>query len=319
MPRRQLLIFTISLLLLTGYFSVNAHPLAQESSASADTNSCYKRTDNLTPFNAPPFGERYAELYLKASDYYASGNYLLAFFYANLATKADLHPADAYNLKGRILLTSIEDYELALPSFTRAIEVALEEYRYIHIFIRGVVYQAFEDYERAIIDYNDAISLEPRFAYAYFLRGWAQELLGNFELAFSDFEQAVTLDPNCKVEYVERGFYYYDASNLEVALLYFNRAVEMDPTNIDSWVWRGITLDAVGDSESALKDLHYALTLDEEYANAYWGLGNALFSLQHYPQALENYLRYQELSGDYESAFVLDRIQQINDALGNSE
>jgi tetratricopeptide (TPR) repeat protein len=51
-------------------------------------------------------------------------------------------------------------------------------------------------YDRAIADYNEAIRIDPDFAFAYCNRGLARGNKREYDRAIADFEQAIRLDPN---------------------------------------------------------------------------------------------------------------------------
>ena len=50
-----------------------------------------------------------------------------------------------------------------------------------------------DEYERAIADYDTAISLDQDNAYSYYSRGWAHLLLGEVSKARADFDKALEL------------------------------------------------------------------------------------------------------------------------------
>ncbi|ACK69390.1 Tetratricopeptide TPR_2 repeat protein [Gloeothece citriformis PCC 7424] len=70
---------------------------------------------------------------------------------------------------------------------------------------RGAIYAANEDYQKAIQDYNQSLTLDSNNAQAYNYRGTAYYWLENYQQALEDFNQALSLKP-------------------DVALLYYNRA-----------------------------------------------------------------------------------------------
>ena len=60
-------------------------------------------------------------------------------------------------------------------------------------------------YREAILDYTQAIQLNPKFAKAYFLRGLAHYDRGNYQQAISDTTQAIRLDSTLSAACIIRG------------------------------------------------------------------------------------------------------------------
>ena len=65
-------------------------------------------------------------------------------------------------------------------------------------FHRGNVYYLKRNYDRAIVNYDNAIRLNPNYLKAYHIRGNAYFLLGAYNKALADFDQVLQLDPSYK-------------------------------------------------------------------------------------------------------------------------
>ena len=70
---------------------------------------------------------------------------------------------------------------------------------------RGNGYQAEGDYEQAIVDYDQAIQLNPDDPIAFSNRGNAYKSKGNIDRAIADFSEAIKLDPKFAEAYANRG------------------------------------------------------------------------------------------------------------------
>src|SRR5438445_13855621 len=71
---------------------------------------------------------------------------------------------------------------------------------------RALTWTAKEDYDRALKDYDEAIRLYPKYAWAYQQRGaWHSTFRKNFDQAIKDFDEAIRLDPKDATTFCRRG------------------------------------------------------------------------------------------------------------------
>ena len=69
-----------------------------------------------------------------------------------------------------------------------------------------------------IVEYNEAIKLDPQLAVAYINRGNAYDNLGQSERAIQDYDEAIRLDPQDTFAYINRGVAYYNLDQFERAI-----------------------------------------------------------------------------------------------------
>ena len=74
---------------------------------------------------------------------------------------------------------------------------------------RGMAYRDKGQYDQAISDYNKALGINPRYAYAYNNRGIAYGDKGQYDQAISDFNKALEVNPRYAEAYNNRGRAYY--------------------------------------------------------------------------------------------------------------
>ena len=88
------------------------------------------------------------------------------------------------------------------------------------------------DYDRAIRDTTQAITLRPDFAEAYDSRGFAYNGKGNHDQAIADYNQALTLNPNLTETYYHRGDAYRAKRDQQKGITDFKRFLELskDPS-----------------------------------------------------------------------------------------
>lgn len=96
------------------------------------------------------------------------------------------------------------DYELAVTSFTKAIEIDSTEVNYF--LQRGFCHNILKNHPEAVADFTAAINLNPDNKFAYLSRGSAQNMLGDYVSAITDFNKVLELDPADQEAYNNRGF-----------------------------------------------------------------------------------------------------------------
>ena len=174
--------------------------------------------------------------------------------------------------KGRALLDDQKGDE-AIVEFDEAVRL---DPKYAQAYIdRGLAYSRKGDPDRAIADYNKALRLDPKLALAYAGRGHAYARKGDLVRAFADCEEALRLDPKLARAYNSRGLTYYQKGDLDRAIADYNEALRLDPKLARAYDNRGHAYSRKGDLDRAIVDYNEALRLDPKLAMAYNNRGFA--------------------------------------------
>jgi tetratricopeptide (TPR) repeat protein len=129
--------------------------------------------------------------------------------------------AAAYRARGEVHLQSSQ-FALAILDFEQAIRLEPTASRgYID---RAEAYYDSKDYPHAIQDYEQAIRLKPDFAAAFDGRGVAYQRNGEYAKSIDDFNRVNQLDPNDAIAYFQRGLSYLDSNDFERAIRDFDQA-----------------------------------------------------------------------------------------------
>lgn len=86
------------------------------------------------------------------------------------------------------------------------------------------------NYQAAISKYNEAINLNPNYAFAYNNRGLAYAKIQNYQQAISDYTQAINLNPNHARAYFGRGLVHEALGNQVQAAADFAKARQLGYT-----------------------------------------------------------------------------------------
>jgi Tfp pilus assembly protein PilF len=169
------------------------------------------------------------------------------------------------------------DDDRAIADFTAALHLAPEQ-PMIYNF-RGLAWQAKREYDRAVIDYGEAMrqvqrgEFGPRFdrlatlAEYYTNRGGAWVLKGDIDRALKDLDEAIRLDPKNGEAFSNRGLAYYKSQQYDRSIADYDEAIRLDPDDADLYGWRSEVWVRKGDYAHAFADYEKALQLNPARAD----------------------------------------------------
>jgi serine/threonine-protein kinase len=135
---------------------------------------------------------------------------------------------------------------------------------------RGAASFAAGKYEQAVVEFGEAIRLEPMNSAALLQRALAYNALGTHDLAIKDFTAALKLDPNSVPAYTGRGLSHGLRREFDRAILDFSGAIKLEPKNPGHYNNRGYANYCKGEYDKAISDLDIAIQLNPKYAKAYF-------------------------------------------------
>jgi lipoprotein NlpI len=168
---------------------------------------------------------------------------------------------------------------------------------------RGLAYYDKGDDDRAIAEYNEAIRLDPKFAYAYSSRGLAYDHKGDLERASPDYDEAIRLDPKYAQALFYRGNAYYQKGDDDRAIADYNEAIRLSPKFAYAYNNRGTAYDHKGDDDRAIADFNEAIRLDPKFAQAYSNRGLANYQKGNFDRAIADYGEAIRLDPKYAYAY----------------
>ena len=140
-----------------------------------------------------------------------------------------------------------------------------------------------EDYAGAIVDFDKAIELNPRYVRAYYERGRAQAYLGDYASGIASCTRAIRADPKDADPYYSRGSIKAQLGEYTEAVVDLDKAIKLDARHANAYGNRGSVKIKLGESEiarrnamaarrlygAAIADCDKAIQIDPEYADAY--------------------------------------------------
>jgi Tfp pilus assembly protein PilF len=165
---------------------------------------------------------------------------------------------------------SSSDMPTRLAGCTRVIDRTTEPRKNrANAFVRrGIAYLSMRDFDRAILDLDQATRLDPKMTDAYGNRAVAHIAKKDFDRALQDADEAIRLDSKNAGALNNRGVAYREKGDLARALADFDLAVRLDPKGPRPYFHRGVVHHRLGDTSRAVADLRRSLQLDATQADA---------------------------------------------------
>jgi tetratricopeptide (TPR) repeat protein len=164
--------------------------------------------------------------FMKGMTYKETGDTAKAVAALQTAVDQDPEYYNAYIQLG--LLFSTRKNPLAIDYFNNAIKLNAKsvEARYG----LGMYYQETEDYDKAIIEYDSILRINPKYKYAHYNLGYIHLVyLKVYSQAVKHFSNAIICDPKYAEAYYNRGYCYELMGDVENAKLDYNKAIELKP------------------------------------------------------------------------------------------
>ncbi|MCC5622362.1 tetratricopeptide repeat protein [Nostoc sp. CHAB 5715] len=198
-------------------------------------------------------------------------------------------------------------YQVTLEMFTAVLQSSKIEVKWQSIALgwRGEIYRLMKRYEEALPDFDRAIELDSKYAWAIANRGVTYHLMKRYTEALEDFDRLIELNPKYDWAITIRGVTY--------------RLIELNPKY--EWVIasRGETYRLMERYTQALEDFDRAIELNPKLDWAIASRGQTLLQLKRYNEALADFNRAIGLKSDddwylYDRALSYLALNQANKA-----
>jgi tetratricopeptide (TPR) repeat protein len=180
-------------------------------------------------------------------------------------------------------------------------------YNYPDVYQRmGLAYDQ-GDYDRAIDLANELVAMEIDWSHASPVlmdRGNAFRAKGNFDKALVDYDQAIAFNPKNAGAHVDRALVWEKKGRRDQALRDYAEAIRLDPKMWQAHFDRAISFRETGEFAKAIEDMSEVIKLKLDYVPAYLVRAADHYRLGQVDQALEDWNRAAELNFSQVEAYV---------------
>jgi lipoprotein NlpI len=124
-------------------------------------------------------------------------------------------------------------------------------------FVRGTIYAAQAQHEKALADFSEAIQLEPRGPALYQLRGVEHFKLGHIPESIKDFDKYLEFVPKQAPQHWQRGIALYYAGRYEEGRKQFESHQTVNASDVENAVWHYLCVARASGVEKARAALIY--------------------------------------------------------------
>ena len=214
---------------------------------------------------------RYAEAYAKRGlAYYRAGNYKTAIADYNRTLELKRYQADAYASRGDAY-RALEDAQRAIADYTASLK---KRWSPRVMRKRAQIHLEHGNAQNALADYDTVIKRQPS-AITYYSRGntylqlFTQGNKNCLKLALVDMDQAIALEPRFARAYMSRGLIHEYSEEYTLATADYTHALELLTETIQTWqgdpnaliqahYWRALIYQKLGEVAKVEKEIHEA-------------------------------------------------------------
>jgi tetratricopeptide (TPR) repeat protein len=206
------------------------------------------------------------------------------------------------------------DYDRAIMDYSEAIKRNPKNIVILYG-LRGCLYLAKKDYDRAVNDLSEAIRRNPNFMFVYYVRSRTYAFNREYDKALADCNIIIERTPNEVSSYISRGYVYVETGEYEKAIIDADTAINLDSDDSAGHAIRGVANMHLKYYQRALADMNRAIQLDPSNPDGYGNRGIIYFRTGDYVRAVADFERaYQLAPGDSGIRAWLERVRSVQNS-----
>jgi tetratricopeptide (TPR) repeat protein len=167
----------------------------------------------------------------------------------------------------------------------------------------GVIYFNFNQYAKAINQFEIVISRNSRFYKPYYGLGVIYFLQRRYDKAIQNFENVLQYYPDHDRTLYYLGRVYVRIDSLKKGLDYLNKSAEINPNYAPTYYQIALANIRRGWYKTAIQALRTTLKLDPDNYNSHNTLGECYYNIQRFDEAIIEYDKATLLRRDFSTAY----------------
>lgn len=189
----------------------------------------------------------------------------------------------------------------------QSLQARIDHYRAGRRIQRGQELLTRQDYDAALVAFEEAVRLDPAAAQAHSHLGTIYRRMGDFGRATAAFSSAVRAKPSFH-DLFNLAELYHLTHRLKDAVQAYLAAIDFDPDHYDTRLGLGVCYQQLDELELAAEQFNEAIALQPDRTHAYVNLGAALDAQGKYYSAIAAY--QTALERDQNQPLVLVNLAQ---------
>ncbi|KAM5175941.1 tetratricopeptide repeat protein 6 [Callospermophilus lateralis] len=235
--------------------------------------------------------------------YIEENNFQMAFDSFTKAVKANPDFAEAFYQRGFCKVKLHK--ESSVLDFNRAITINPKHYQ---AYLGRVAYYGLKGrFSKAILNCNEAISIYPESVRAYVCRGALKYYSGNYRLAIEDLTTAINMDRKCYVAFYNRALCYIKTNELQMALADYGIVLLLEAVEsiiLNTLINRGIIYAEQEQYGFALEDFKQAALISQTNASLCHATAMCHYRIKEYEDAVSFFTWALKLNPHFLDALV---------------
>nr|XP_043621457.1 cell division cycle protein 27 homolog B [Erigeron canadensis] len=169
----------------------------------------------------------------------------------------------------------------------------------------GNCYSMQKDHETALKNFQRAVQLNSRFAYAHTLCGHEYVALEDFENGIKSYQNALKIDTRHYNAWYGLAMIYLRQEKYQFSEHHFRRALQINPRSSVIMCYLGTSLHALKRNEEALAMMEKSITADKMNPLPMYQKANILVSMENFDSALQVLAELKEYAPHESSVYAL--------------
>ena len=220
----------------------------------------------------------------------------------NLCLELKPDEASCYMARGEVKL-HLGEIEAAKVDFRKFVQSPTAEEE--ELLSKSKAWLLLDEPEESLKAINSYIQIQPEASRAFLQRAHLYaSVFEDYVKAISDYNVYLLKFPDSKEGYEGRGNVYFEMDNMTAAVHDYSRAIDLDNNDPDLYMDRGYAYLVLESPEQSLADFDKAISLNvEDSETAYFNKGIAEFKLGNTAAACESWKKAGNMANEQIGAF----------------